>query len=82
VFEFLGVLVASSARDLSGSWQSDWVGSWDLDRNDDFAVANFSNGPLRRRTLWLPLPAGDGWGEGKRDQPLPRTQVRQASSVN
>jgi hypothetical protein len=41
--EYLGVL-HSSGSNLSGSWQDDWVNSWNLGRNDRFLVGNFNGG--------------------------------------
>ena len=41
--EYLGTLV-SSGTNLGGSFQGDWIGSWNLGRNDRFRVANFNGG--------------------------------------
>lgn len=41
--QYLGTL-RSSGTNLSGSWQSDWVGSWNLGPSDRFLVANFNGG--------------------------------------
>jgi len=43
VTEYLGVL-HSSGSNLSGSWQDDWINSWNLGANDRFLVANFNGG--------------------------------------
>jgi hypothetical protein len=41
--EYLGTL-RSNGTNLSGGWQDDWIGSWNLGRVDNFRVANFSGG--------------------------------------
>jgi hypothetical protein len=41
--EYLGTL-RSSGSNLSGGWQDDWIGSWNLGANDKFLVANFNGG--------------------------------------
>lgn len=41
--QYLGTLL-SSGISLSGSWQEDWVGSWNLGTNDKFIVCNFNGG--------------------------------------
>ncbi len=41
--QYLGTL-ASSGSSLGGSFQSDWIGSWNLGRVDQFVVANFNGG--------------------------------------
>lgn len=41
--EYLGTF-RSSGTNLSGGWQDDWIGSWNLGSVDNFAVANFSGG--------------------------------------
>jgi IgA Peptidase M64/FG-GAP-like repeat len=41
--EYLGTL-RSSGTSLDGGWQEDWIGSWNLGRNDRFVVANFNGG--------------------------------------
>ncbi len=41
--EYLGIL-RSGGRTVSGSWQKDWVNSWNLGENDQFLVANFNGG--------------------------------------
>jgi hypothetical protein len=43
VTEYLGAL-RSTGNNLSGGWQADWIGSWNLGRNDKFRVANFNGG--------------------------------------
>jgi len=39
--EYLGILVSAGST-LGGSWQSDWIGSWNLGSVDRFLVANFN----------------------------------------
>lgn len=41
--EYLGT-IKSSGSNLSGSWQEDWIGSWNLGAPDLFLVGNFSGG--------------------------------------
>jgi len=41
--EYLGTL-RSNGTTLSGSWQDDWIGIWNLGSVDQFAVANFNGG--------------------------------------
>jgi hypothetical protein len=41
--EYLGVF-RSSGNNLSGGWQDDWIGSWNLGAVDNFSVLNFSGG--------------------------------------
>jgi hypothetical protein len=41
--EYLGILT-SSGTGLSGSWQKDWIGSWNLGSVDKLAVTNFNGG--------------------------------------
>ena len=41
--QYLGTL-KSSGSNLSGGWQADWIGSWNLGPNDHFRVANFNGG--------------------------------------
>jgi len=41
--EYLGTLKSSGVT-LSGGWQADWIGSWNLGSNDQFRVANFDGG--------------------------------------
>ena len=41
--QYLGVLL-SSGTSLSGGWQDDWIGSWNLGPNDKFLVSNFNGG--------------------------------------
>ena len=43
VTEYLGTL-RSSGSSLSGGWQADWIGSWNLGPPDHFLVANFIGG--------------------------------------
>ena len=43
VTEYLGTL-RSSGNNLSGGWQDDWIGSWNLGQGDRFQVANFNGG--------------------------------------
>jgi hypothetical protein len=39
--EYLGTL-RSSGSNLSGGWQDNWIGSWNLGQVDNFAVLNFN----------------------------------------
>lgn len=41
--EYLGIL-SSSGTGLTGSWQKDWIGSWNLGSVDKLAVTNFNGG--------------------------------------
>jgi len=41
--EYLGTL-RTSGSNLSGGWQADWIGSWNLGASDHFRVANFNGG--------------------------------------
>ncbi|KAA2239679.1 hypothetical protein F0L74_26160 [Chitinophaga agrisoli] len=41
--EYLGVLT-STGNNLNGTWQKDWIGSWNLGSVDKLAVANFNGG--------------------------------------
>jgi len=41
--EYLGVL-RSSGQSLAGSWQKDWINSWNLGEHDRFLVVNFNGG--------------------------------------
>ena len=41
--QYLGSLL-SSGTSLSGGWQDDWIGSWNLGANDKFLVCNFNGG--------------------------------------
>jgi hypothetical protein len=43
VTEYLGTL-RSSGNNLSGGWQADWIGSWNLGKGDKFQVMNFNGG--------------------------------------
>ena len=43
VTEYLGTLL-SSGTSLNGGFQSDWIGSWNLGKDDHFLVANFNGG--------------------------------------
>jgi len=43
VTEYLGTL-RSNGTQLAGSWQDDWVNSWNLGKADRFLVANFNGG--------------------------------------
>jgi hypothetical protein len=57
--EYLGIL-RSSGRRLVGSWQKDWIGSWNLGSKDQFLVANFNGGAgwddlLVRNAGWFGL---------------------------
>lgn len=54
--EYLGALL-SSGNSLNGGFQSDWIGSWNLGRDDHFIVANF-NGGLGWDDLFV---YNDGW---------------------
>jgi hypothetical protein len=42
--EYLGVLLSRGDWELQGSWQKDWIGSWNLGKNDRFLVGNFNGG--------------------------------------
>ena len=42
--EYLGAF-RSSGTNLSGGWQDDWIGSWNLGQVDQFRVMNFNGGP-------------------------------------
>ncbi len=54
--EYLGTL-RSSGTSLNGSFQEDWIGSWNLGRDDHFVVANFNGG-----SGWDDLLVfNDGW---------------------
>lgn len=39
--QYLGILKSNGNGTLSGSWQDDWIGSWNLGDGDDFHVADF-----------------------------------------
>ncbi len=39
--EYLGMLRSDGVDRLSGSWQDDWIGGWNLGPGDDFHVADF-----------------------------------------
>lgn len=41
--QYLGTLL-SSGTSLNGSFQTDWIGSWNLGTDDKFLVANFNGG--------------------------------------
>jgi hypothetical protein len=41
VTEYLGMLRSDGASNLSGSWQDDWIGSWNLGDGDAFYAADF-----------------------------------------
>jgi hypothetical protein len=41
--QYLGSLL-SSGSSLSGGWQDDWIGSWNLGASDRFLVCNFNGG--------------------------------------
>lgn len=41
--QYLGTLL-SSGTSLNGSFQGDWIGSWNLGPNDQFVVCNFNGG--------------------------------------
>ncbi len=41
--QYLGTL-ASSGNNLGGSFQGDWIGSWNLSASDKFIVTNFNGG--------------------------------------
>lgn len=49
VTEYLGTL-RSTGTSLTGGWQADWIGSWNLGPPDRFLVANFNGG-----TAWQDL---------------------------
>jgi hypothetical protein len=56
VTEYLGTF-RSTASNLTGGWQDDWIGSWNLGRRDRFRVANFNGG-----AGWEDLlPFNDEW---------------------
>jgi hypothetical protein len=57
--EYLGTL-RSSGNSLSGGWQDNWIGSWNLGLNDKFVVANF-NGGSGWDDLFVYNHVGDGW---------------------
>ncbi len=42
--QYLGILRSNGAFSLSGSWQKDWIGGWNLGSADDFRVADFRGG--------------------------------------
>lgn len=44
ITEYLGTL-RSTGSNLTGGWQSNWIGSWNLGPPDRFLVANFNGGP-------------------------------------
>ena len=39
--EYLGMLRSNGSNQLQGSWQDDWIGSWNLGDSDSFKVADF-----------------------------------------
>lgn len=39
--QYLGILRSDGERNLAGSWQDDWIGSWNLGAADSFHVADF-----------------------------------------
>jgi hypothetical protein len=39
--QYLGILRSNEAFSLSGSWQKNWIGGWNLSSADDFRVADF-----------------------------------------
>lgn len=39
--QYLGILRSNGDGSLSGTWQDDWIGSWNLGDGDDFHVADF-----------------------------------------
>ncbi|MBL9169847.1 MAG: VCBS repeat-containing protein [Verrucomicrobiales bacterium] len=39
--QYLGVLRSAGDGTLTGTWQADWIGSWNLGAGDDFHVADF-----------------------------------------
>ena len=41
VTEYLGMLRSDGVSNLSGSWQDDWIGSWNLGDGDAFYAADF-----------------------------------------
>lgn len=43
VTEYIGTMI-SSGSDLSGGWQDDWVGNWNLGAADQILVGNFAGG--------------------------------------
>lgn len=42
--QYLGMLRSNGSNALAGSWQDDWIGSWNLGSTDDFKVADFRGG--------------------------------------
>lgn len=39
--EYLAILQSNGVNSLQGSWQSNWIGSWNLGNSDKFHVADF-----------------------------------------
>jgi len=42
--QYLGILRSNGDNGLQGSWQDDWIGSWNLGSGDSFHVADFRGG--------------------------------------
>ncbi len=42
--QYLGILRSTGSFALSGSWQKDWIGGWNLSGADNFRVADFRGG--------------------------------------
>jgi len=64
--EYLGALL-STGTSLSGSWQADWIGGWNLGVVDQFLVANYEGGVGKadlfvRNTNWFGLLRDTPWG--------------------
>ncbi len=62
--QYLGAL-RSNGSSLSGSWQDDWIGSWNLGPSDRFLVGNFNGGSgwddiIIRNSGWLGLLRSQG----------------------
>lgn len=56
VTEYLGHL-RSNGNNLTGGWQDNWIGSWNLGLKDQFRVANFNGGAGWQDLLVF----NDGW---------------------
>lgn len=39
--QYLGILRSTGGGNLSGTWQDDWIGGWNLGSVDQFHVADF-----------------------------------------
>jgi hypothetical protein len=42
--QYLGALISNGITDLTGFWQADWIGEWNLSHVDHFLVGNFNGG--------------------------------------